>query len=829
VSRSVETTTVDRNPSVDDGADGDEHDRQEPPTGRVLGPLPLWASGLVLAALAGEQAALRSDDPSRLSATAGVAALAAIGLLVACGRRQARAHDHRSAWVTPGAAAAGAVGLLAVAAVALTAVGARAVTSDRGLLPALAAAGGTRPVSAVVVHEPRPTARGWHVLVRVVEVDGVTTRERAAVTVDDDPPALGQRWRGDASARPLPEGGYGRWLARQHATVVLDSARWVAVGRPGALARASEHVRERVRAAATARQSERLGGLLTGFVTGDTRLLPEDDAEAMRASGLTHLTAVSGTHVAILVGGVVAACAAVRVGARGQRRVLVVVLVAFAFLTRFQPSVLRAGTMGLVVLLAGARGMPRDARHGLAGAVLLLLLVDPLLAGSLGLLLSASAAAGVLLVAPVVRERLHRLPRRLAEVLAVTVGAQLAVVPLLLTTFGEVPLASVPANVLAVPPAALAIAGAMVAAMVSVPAPDLASWLFLAAGVPARAVLWSAHAFADVGWTATTGRPATVVALSAGAGWLVCSRERGTVRAALAVVTAAALVVAGAPLVTGRLPVRTLTVTAIDVGQGDAFLVESPDARVLVDAGEDGTAARWLRSNGRRHLDLLVVTHGHLDHVGGAADVVRSIAVGTVWYRPIPTDLPEAAELVTVAATRQVPVRAPATGDVAIVGDLHLEVLSPDRGRPYRWAPSELNDSSLVVLATWGEVRVLLTGDVEAAAQGDLLGLPARTGRPDLLEVDLLTVPHHGSATTDPAFLRAVRPRVAVISAGVDNRHGHPHPAILALLDELGVEVRRTDLEGTLRIAVPARRPAAPAGRRRPVGSAHAARAPPRR
>jgi competence protein ComEC len=133
-------------------------------------------------------------------------------------------------------------------------------------------------------------------------------------------------------------------------------------------------------------------------------------------------------------------------------------------------------------------------------------------------------------------------------------------------------------------------------------------------------------------------------------------------------------------------------------------------------------------------------------------------------------------------------------------------VLSPSAGRPYRWERSELNDSSLVVLATWGRRRVLLTGDVERAAQTDLLELPWQLARPGLLDVELLTVPHHGSATSEPAFLRAVDPQLALISVGVDNRHGHPHPDILAVLDDLETEVRRTDLDGTVRVEVPAPR-----------------------
>jgi competence protein ComEC len=814
-----------------------------PPPGAVLGPLPWWAATLVVGALVGERAAIATGRAAAVAGVAASTALVATARVLSVGLHTTRpprsADRSRTATVTPRRGTAATAALLAVLAVGLAGTSARLASADHGLLRQLADRGGTVPVVVTVAHEPRPTALGWHAVVRVEEVAGTTTRERAAITLETDPPPLGQRLTATASARPLPAGGYGRWLARQHAAVVLDARRWEPHGRPGPLARSTEHVRATVRTAATARQPARVGGLLVGFVTGDTRLLDDEDARAMQATGLTHLTAVSGTHVAILAAGVLGACALARVGGWGRRWLLAGVLVGFAFLTRFQPSVLRAGTMGLVVLLAGVRGVPRDARHALAGAVLLLVLVDPLLAGSLGLLLSASAAAGVLVLAPLVRERLHRLPRRLAAVLAVTVGAQLAVVPLLLSTFGEVPLASVPANVVAVPFAAVAIAGAFLAALVSVAVPTLGAWLFAATGLPARVVLWSAHAFADVGWIANTGRPATVLLLGLGALWLVATPRRRPARTALAVVTAVAIAGAGWPLVHGRLPVRTLTVTAIDVGQGDAFLLESPEAKVLVDAGEDDTAARWLRANGRRHLDLLVVTHGHLDHVGGTAPVLRSVRVGTVWYRHVPTELPAIGELFAAAAERSVPVRGPATGDRAVVGDLLLEVLSPPPGRPYRWSRSELNDTSIVVLATWQGRRVLLPGDAEAPAQADLLALAARWGRSDLLDVDLLTVPHHGSATTDPAFLRATRPQVAVISAGRDNRHGHPHPAVVAVLDELGAEVRRTDLEGTVRVEVPARRPptagsrprvvAGSCRRHQRVGSAHAARAPPRR
>jgi competence protein ComEC len=776
-----------------------------PPPGAVLGPAPVWALAAVAGGLLGEW--LGAPFGHAVGARVGRAGLVgAVGLATVMvtvvgrwARRSVRSGAVRAAGRRP--ARSPWPGLIAVlAVVAITAVGSalRIASTDLGLLPRLSGQGGEAEVVGTVVHEPRPIATGWHVVLRVDEVAGLATRERAALTLEDDPPPLGSRWRTRASARPLPEGGYGTWLARQHVSVLLDAAGWDAVGDPGPLARASEHVRARVREAATRHLDERAGGLLVGFVTGDTRLLPAEDQAAMQATGLTHLTAVSGSNVAIVLGGVLGVLGLLRVGARGRWLAVALVVPWFAFVTRFEPSVQRAGTMALVLLAASVRGVPRDARHSLAVAVLLLVLVDPRLAGSLGLVLSATATAGVLVAAPRVRAHLpSRLPSRVADLAAITVGAQVAVVPVLLATFGEVTFASIPANLVAVPAAAVAAAIAFVGGTLSLLVPSLGAIVMVLAGPPARVVLAVAHGFAGIGGRADLARPVTLAALAAGCVWLLLAPRTPAARVAL--VTCVALVAAaGVPQVRGRLPPSGFTVTAIDVGQGDAFLVESPAARVLVDAGEDAAAARWLREHGRTALDLLVVTHGHRDHVGGAPEVLRRLDVDAVWYRPLPTELPEAAEVLTEAAARGVPVRDVAAGDRVVIGDLAIEVLGPPPGRPYRYARSEPNESSTVLRVSHDGRRALFAGDAEREAQAALLADGVD------LSVDLLAVPHHGGATSDPAFLLATGAQVALIGVGEDNRHGHPHPDVLAVLEDLGAEVRRTDLDGTVMATVPA-------------------------
>ncbi len=773
------------------------------PLPEVLGPAPTWTVVAVLAVTFADRhvvgqlrsAAVQRSLPGLLDALPGAGRIALLAVVIGAVLLLVLAHRGRGRDRL--GAATGIVALVVVGAATAGGLALRADAAASGLLPTLAAQGGSVQLTMTVVAEPRPIDRGWHVLVRVDRVAGTAVRERAAVVIEGSPPALGDRLRAVASARPLPDGGYGTWLAQQHARVLLDLDEPELLGPGGAAAAGSEWLRARVRQAASRHLDERTAGLLVGFVTGDTRLLPAEDRTALQATSLTHLTAVSGTNVAIVVGGVLAVIGLLGLPTTARRLAVVVVVPWFAFLTRFEPSVLRAGTMALVLLLASTRGQLRDARHALVVAVLLLVLLDPRLAASLGLVLSASATAGVLLLAPVVRDRVpDRVPRRVATLIGVTIGAQLAVLPVVLATFGELHLVSLPANLVAVPAAMVAASLAFVATALVVVHVGLAAACFALAAPGAAVVLTVAETLAGRGGTIDLARPVTLVAATAGTAWLL-SRERGRRRRLALTVLVVAVAVAMLPAVTGSLPPDELRVTAIDVGQGDAFLVESPRARVLVDAGADGTAARWLRRHGRRHLDLVVVTHADLDHAGGVAEVLRRVRVGALWVRALPPEPPAATDLRAVAGRRGVPVRAPARGTAVRVGDLTIEVLHPPSGRPYRFARSERNESSVVLRVVHRGARVLLPGDIERQAQSDLLDVGAQR-----LAAEVLVVPHHGAGTTDPAFLAAVDAEVAVISVGADNQHGHPHPDILAALEAAGTQVRRTDLDGTVVVTV---------------------------
>ena len=616
-----------------------------------------------------------------------------------------------------------------------------------GPLDRLAREGGQAVVEAVVAAEPHVDPAGWWTVLRVDRLDGRRTRERAMVRGDGAPPVLGQRLALVTTARPLDTSrGFGSYLRRRHVVARLDPVSPPrTVGPPGWLVASTEHVRARTRQAAARGLGGDRAGLAVGLVTGDTRLLSPATVDRMAEVGLTHLVAVSGSNVAIVVAGVLGLVGLLGGGARVRRLLVALAVAWFVVLTRAEPSVLRAAVMAGAVLLADARGVGTDAVHGLAVAVVVLLAADPALAGSLGLLLSVAATAGVLVVAPRIASRLGRLPSSLATLASVTLGAQLAVAPVLLVAVGEVPLASVPANLLAVPAAAVASTVAGLAAIVALVHVGAGAAVVALADPPLRVVLAAARV-PDLP-VVSVHQPAVLLLAVAAAGWLLAPRRGALARVAIAGVAlgAALLVPVARPLP------AVLTVTAIDVGQGDAVLVEGGGARILVDGGPDeDAAAAWLRRRGIRRLDLVVLTHPHADHATGLPTVLDRLDVGAVWLRPVEgQDLSDwrgrgTVDVGAAARAAGIPVREPVAGQQARVGQLVVHVLSPPRGQPFVGLDAEVNEMSLVLRVDHEGRRALLAGDAERAAVTRLLAAPER------LRAGLLKVPHHGSATTPP-------------------------------------------------------------------------------
>jgi competence protein ComEC len=499
--------------------------------------------------------------------------------------------------------------------------------------------------------------------------------------------------------------------------------------------------------------------LLAGFLVGATDDLPRADYEALRLAGLAHFVAVSGSNVAgfLLLWFLVLGPLAL-----GRRRGLwgLAGLAIFTVATRWEPSVVRASLMAGAVLFGRIVGVPVEPWSALALSGTVAMLVSPELGFNVGFQLSVLATAGILAGSHLFEETL---PKWLAVPLGVTVAAQAAVTPLLLGVFGTVPLLAPLTNVVAAPLVAIATAAGGVGVV--------SGWgpLVAVGALFARLVL-------EISRLAASGPQLGAVALGLLAAGLLLARRRGW---RPVVVLAAALLFAY-PLLTALPPPRP-GVVFLDVGQGDATLLLGVGGRaVLIDGGPDPVLlAAGLRRYGVRALELVVVTHPHEDHAGGLVGLGDRLPVSRVWHAGPPHTGRGWERFAREMGRAGVAMAVPPVGQVEMIDGIRLQVLGPRR----RYAG--INDQSVVLLADAGYTRVLLTGDIEEVAQGDL----------GYVEAEVLKVPHHGAATTDLGWLSRQQPAIAVISVG-DNDYGHPSPEVIAAL--ASSVVLRTDEVGDI-------------------------------
>jgi competence protein ComEC len=594
---------------------------------------------------------------------------------------------------------------------------------------------------------------------------------------------------------PPDAGGFDErtWLARQGVHEVLRASSITVVGRRGGAWGALDRIRAGARAALHVSGGDG-EAVSDGVVLGGDDGLSQGTRDAFRASGLGHLLAVSGQNVVLLIAAVLAVAAVLGVGRAPALGAAIAVTLSYVLVVGPGASVVRAGVSGVVVALAWLANRPASRWHVLAVAAAACLWLDPWSVLEPGFQLSFAAVVAILTIAPRALGWLEgtSCPARLREPIAVSAACTLATAPIAWLQFDRAALlGSLPANLAALPAVAPLLWLGVAAALVHPLAPAAAVPLAVAASVLGDYLVAVARAGAWLDAVALV----PVLALAALAAALTAGRRRGPVRlglVALAVVLGATV---GSRLAGGphrvRAPPSALRVTFLDVGQGNATLLEAPGFAALVDAGPpDADVAGQLLARGVDRLDALVLSHPQADHVGGAAAVLERLQVRRVLDPQIPSS--DRAELAALAAARRrdVPIVQARAGLVVRAGNVSLRVLGPRHVVP----GEDPNLAAVVAVAEEGSCRVLLPADAEAPVE-----LPLDPPR-----VQVLEVAHHGSADPDlPALLRTVRPALAVISVGAHNSYGHPAPATLAALAAAGVPVRRTDRDGEVEVDCP--------------------------
>jgi len=574
---------------------------------------------------------------------------------------------------------------------------------------------------------------------------------------------------------------------------------------------------------------ERRAAVVDGIVFGTRGTIDEGIEEAFIATGVVHILSVSGLHVGFLAGLILFTGMALRLRPGVILIVSVVGLALYTVMVGAKPAVIRAGVMAVMLLFAHQLGRKYDWPSALAGAALIILLANPLALYDPGFQLSFAATWGILYIGPPVVRGLEAFAGRRGLawhpgwgwLVAVPLGAQLATLPLVAYYYNLCSPVGLVANLVAVPLVGIIFPLGLLTSVIGALLPHMAWLTGLATGALTDLFLWLVALFAAIpggSMTVATPHPALIAAwFGLWYAFLLPARGEGGLRRRLAEKLQGAggvrrwapwavMALAGLALYF-LLPAlerpRPLEVHFIDVGQGDAALIRAPGGEeILVDtggwpgelAGERGAGEKvvvpYLKHLGIRRLDVLVLSHGHEDHCGGARAVLASVPVKTVIIPPYSPE-GELARLAEFAWERGVRVQQAAAGDRLSLGrGAGLDCLGPVL--PLLPGQDEENNNSLVARLTYGERVFLFTGDIEQEGQARLIVSGAD------LKADVLKVPHHGSRNYVPAFFERIRPSVAVISVGGANRYGLPDPETVSRLQGMGAYIYRTDRDGAV-------------------------------
>jgi len=574
-------------------------------------------------------------------------------------------------------------------------------------------------------------------------------------------------------------------------------------------------VRHRIRQVIDRNLSGAPAGLLKGVLLGEKRGVPDSVRTDFARAGVNHVLAVSGLHVGLIAAVVFFVLRTAGAGRSLTSWLTIAALALYALVTGMPASVLRASTMGTVVILGMLGGREGDGLNTLGLAGLVLLYVSPMDLYDVGFQLSFSATGGILILHQPIRELLpggnsNFIGKYVLTPFAVSLAAQAGTLPLVATYFGHISIVSLVANLVVVPMIGASVALGIAAILYSLVLDWLttlfngANWVILqGAIVVAKGFASPGWAYLEVpkpGWKFSGIFVCLMLMLVAG----IRTHRVGRYLPFLLIVLGNWWVWAG---ILSNPPGFEMVV--LDVGQGDGIFLRFPNGRIMmVDGGLRGRGTDagervlipFLRERGYRKIDVVVASHPHSDHIGGLVTLLERIQVGHYLDAGQHYGSWTARRIRTLIQEKDIRYTAVAAGDSLVgLGGVEIVVLHPsgEYVSPSGEAPHGLNNGSVVLHLRYGASSILLTGDIERETDPDLIRWGA------MLEADVLKAAHHGSRTSSTQqFLDILNGKLALVSCGVKNKFRHPAPEVITRYESMGMEVVRTDLSGALSLSV---------------------------
>lgn len=555
---------------------------------------------------------------------------------------------------------------------------------------------------------------------------------------------------------------------------------------------------------------ENSAGLVAGLAIGDVSKLDQQLTDDMKSVSLTHLTAVSGANCAIILAMFYLLIRKLGGGRWWRLGIGIGALVGYVWLVGAQPSVLRAAVMAGSVLVGISIGRKTAPISALALSVILLLIADPWLAVDFGFALSVAATAGLLLLTePITRRLQSHLPTWLAIAIGVSLAAQILCLPILLQLQQGLATYALPANILAEPlvaPVTVLGIGACLLAWVFPPAAWCLTYL---ASEATWVIAKIANHFANldnvkISWPA--GLAGTAVAISVVLGFLLWLKAEPTRLRNLGITALSIIAAIGVGSLSFNVvqsanwPLTDWQVVACDVGQGDALVIRSRHQVALIDVGrENRPVDDCLRKLDVQHIDLLVLTHFDMDHIGGLSGALRERTVGLALVSPFKDERWGATGTNLQLARAGVKVIGVEKGMTGAIGEFSWQVLAPNRNAA---GSEDSNDASIAMLWLSQSFNVLTLADLGEKGQMRIADASKWWAQPQLHDKPLiLKVSHHGSADQFGELIEALKPDLSLISVGKNNSYGHPTLRTLKLLEGTGSAIQRTDERGSIAVA----------------------------